>query len=62
MIEKDLPITVAEKDVLGRDKFAKQLAMMIEAYAKAQDEKEQKRESLLDWRVRGEAERLRYSI
>lgn len=39
MIEKDLPITVAEKDVLGRDKFAKQLAMMIEAYAKAQDEK-----------------------
>ena len=39
MIEKDLPITSAAEDVLGRDKLAKQLAMMIEAYAKEQDKK-----------------------
>lgn len=39
MIEKDLPITSAANDVLGRDRLAKQLAVMIEAYAKEQDKK-----------------------
>lgn len=37
MIEKDLPITEPEEDVLERAPFAKQLAHMIEGYIKTQE-------------------------
>lgn len=58
-LEKDLPITKKEEDILGREKFAECLTAAIII---TQIEKRIQMGLLLDWRENGEAEKHLFLI